>query len=110
MSRWPGSVHDNHILRCFHILQYLEVNNQRVEDGLILGDSGYDSKSFLMTPYMRPSRPYQDRFNRVHTRTRCCIERCFAGGKKGLIVFILDFVLIQKKCVLSLWYALYSTI
>ncbi|VDH92760.1 Hypothetical predicted protein [Mytilus galloprovincialis] len=46
-----------------------------VEDGLILGDSGYACRSFLMTPYIRPTEPYRERFHTAHTRTRCCIER-----------------------------------
>ncbi|CAC5411101.1 HARBI1 [Mytilus coruscus] len=75
VARWPGSVHDSHILRCSKILQHLELTHRRVEDGIVLGDSGYGCKSFLMTPFMRPTEDCHERFNRAHTKTRCCIER-----------------------------------
>ena len=75
-------MHDSHILRCSQVLQHLEQNYRRVEDGIMLGDSGYGCKSFLMTPYPRPSEPCHERFNRAHTRTRSCIERCFGWWKK----------------------------
>lgn len=82
VARWPGSVHDSHIMRCSKILSHLEQTHKCVEDGLILGDSGYACKSFLMTPYTRPSQDCQEKFNRAHIRTRCSIERCFGWWKK----------------------------
>ncbi|CAG2205925.1 HARBI1 [Mytilus edulis] len=77
VARWPGSVHDSHIMRCSQISEHLEQAHKCVEDGLILGDSGYACRSFLMTPYIRPTEPYRERFHTAHTRTRCCIERTF---------------------------------
>ncbi|CAG2219630.1 HARBI1 [Mytilus edulis] len=82
VARWPGSVHDSHIMRCSQISEHLEQAHKCVEDGLILGDSGYACRSFLMTPYIRPTEPYRERFNTAHTRTRCCIERTFGWWKK----------------------------
>jgi hypothetical protein len=82
VARWPGSVDDSHIMRCSMILSHLEQTHKCVEFGLILGDSGYACKSFLMAPYLRPSRDYQEKFNRAHTRTRCGIERRFEWWKK----------------------------
>ncbi|VDI35353.1 Hypothetical predicted protein [Mytilus galloprovincialis] len=82
VARWPGSVHDSHIMRCSQISEHLEQAHKCVEDGLILGDSGYACRSFLMTPYIRPTEPYHERFNTAHTRTRCCIERTFGWWKK----------------------------
>ncbi|XP_071139762.1 putative nuclease HARBI1 [Mytilus edulis] len=82
VARWPGSVHDSHILRCSKILEHLELTHKRVENGIVLGDSGYGCKSFLMTPFMRPTEDCHERFNRAHTKTRCCIERTFGWWKK----------------------------
>ncbi|XP_071161090.1 putative nuclease HARBI1 [Mytilus edulis] len=80
VARWPGSFHDSHIMRCSQISEHLEQAHKCVEDGLILGDSA--CRSFLMTPYIRPTEPYRERFNTAHTHTRCCIERTFGWWKK----------------------------
>ena len=69
-------------MRCSNILSHLEQTHKCVGDGIILGDSGYACKSFLMTPYPRPIRDCQEKFNRAHIRTRSGIERCFGWWKK----------------------------
>ena len=41
VARWPGSVHDSNIFRTSQIQEYLERHHTSLEDGIILGDSGY---------------------------------------------------------------------
>ncbi|CAC5404280.1 HARBI1 [Mytilus coruscus] len=82
VTRWPGSVHDSHIFRCLQECTHLEESHLSVQDGLILGDSGYACRSFLMTPYLRPTEPCHEKFNKAHMKTRCCIERTFGWWKK----------------------------
>jgi len=59
VARWPGSCHDSHIFRSSNICQYLEENHNSLDDGVILGDSGYACSPFLMTPYSNPESPEQ---------------------------------------------------
>ncbi|KAK3874265.1 hypothetical protein Pcinc_020789 [Petrolisthes cinctipes] len=47
-----------------------------VPDGChLLGDSGYPSKKWLLTPYLRPQPGPQSNYNRAHKITRSVVER-----------------------------------
>ena len=46
VAKWPGSTHDSFIFRTSSIHTHLEVNNTRIEHGLVLGDSGYGLSRF----------------------------------------------------------------
>ena len=71
--KWPGSTHDSRILSESEVYRYFEES-----DGtdIILGDSGYAQKFWLMTPFLNPSSPEEERYNRSHIITRNSIERC----------------------------------
>lgn len=44
---------------------------------VVLGDSGYKLKPFLMTPFRNPTDVYERLYNQKHTSTRNVVERCF---------------------------------
>ena len=82
VARWPGSTHDSHIFRTSSFSNYLENNQQNLEDGIFLGDSGYALKPYLMTPYNDPVTAHQRAYNRAHKKTRVIIEQTFGRWKR----------------------------
>ncbi|XP_052223937.1 putative nuclease HARBI1 [Dreissena polymorpha] len=54
VAKWPGSVHDSRIFRESAIRQRFERGEI---NGLLLGDSGYGCKRYLMTPYQNTDSP-----------------------------------------------------
>ena len=53
-----------------------------LQQGVLLGDSGYPCRPFLLTPYRQPEDRKELRFNRSHISTRSTIERTFGIWKK----------------------------
>ncbi|XP_057654873.1 LOW QUALITY PROTEIN: putative nuclease HARBI1 [Diorhabda carinulata] len=80
VARWPGSVHDATIFNNSSILARLE--NQEFGNGIILGDSGYALRPFLLTPLLNPVNQAEQRYNESLIRTRNCIERLFGCWKR----------------------------
>ena len=73
VARWPGSTHDSFILHSSAINHSFE--NGDIEFGLLLGDSGYALKSWLMTPLLNPTTQQEVSYNWAHIRTRSTVER-----------------------------------
>ena len=82
VARWPGSCHDSHIMRTSAICQFLANNHHSLDDGVLLGDSGYACSPFLMTPFKNPGNRAQEAYNAAHTRTRARIEQTFGRWKR----------------------------
>lgn len=62
-AKWPGSVHDSRILNENGLKRMFETG--AVPAGChLLGDSGYGSKTWLLTPYLQPQPGYQVNYNR----------------------------------------------
>ena len=74
-ANWPGSSHDSHVFFASELRVYLEATVHKMEDGIILGDSGYGCRSFLLTPFLNPQNRAQEKFNSSHCKTRNVIER-----------------------------------
>ena len=63
LAKWPGSVHDARILNESGIKRLFD--SGMVPPGChLLGDSGYGSQRWLLTPYHRPLPGPQSRYNR----------------------------------------------
>jgi hypothetical protein len=82
VAKWPGSYHDSFIFRSSALGRRLEEGLHNTEDGVLLGDSGYALRSYLMTPYLDPVQPWQRRFNKAHKKTRCLVERVIGIWKR----------------------------
>ena len=59
---WPGSVHDARVFRMSHIARQLE-EGFLSQDRLLVGDSAYQLKTYLMVPFKAALTAAQQRFN-----------------------------------------------
>ena len=75
----PGSFHDARVLRESMFFQGME--NGQVE-GLILGDSAYPLRRWLLTPFRTPGDRRQELFNVGHARERVVVENTIGILKK----------------------------
>ncbi|XP_056018365.1 putative nuclease HARBI1 [Ostrea edulis] len=79
VAKWPGSVHDSRVFRESSLVRLFETG---VRTGLILGDSGYGLKKYLMVPYLTPRTRAEEKFNTSLCRTRVTIEQAFGILKR----------------------------
>lgn len=80
VARWPGSTHDSTIFDHSRIKTLFEIGT--FNDGLLLGDSGYQNLPYLMTPCLNPTMPEEHLYNEAQIRTRSTVERCFGIWKR----------------------------
>jgi len=59
-------------------LQYKHniLNVGKIRDYLLVGDSGYPCKPWLLTPLLTSNNAAGERYNTAHKRTRATVERC----------------------------------
>lgn len=74
-ANWPGSVHDARVLRNSAVWSRFESGWRPFPGAVILGDSAYPTKSWLIPPLHRnPSDPAEQRYNKAHKSTRRIVE------------------------------------
>lgn len=74
-ANWPGSVNDARVLRNSSLYARMEQGWRPIPDGVLLGDSIYPLKTWLIPPILRnPEDLSQRRFARAHKKTRRIIE------------------------------------
>ena len=66
---WPGSTHDSRIFENSKIGDKLR---DGAIDGILVGDSGYGCRAYLVTPILKPKNAGEVRYNTAHRRTRWC--------------------------------------
>ncbi|XP_062598669.1 putative nuclease HARBI1 [Saccostrea cucullata] len=79
VAKWPGSVHDSRVFKESSLARLFETG---ARTGLILGDSGYALRRYLMVPYLVPSSRAEEKFNTALCRTRVTIEQAFGILKR----------------------------
>ncbi|XP_061192115.1 putative nuclease HARBI1 [Saccostrea echinata] len=79
VAKWPGSCHDSRVFRESVLCQQFE-NGQH--NGILLGDSGYPCRTYLMTPYNTNDVRYRERYNSALCRTRVLIEQTYGILKR----------------------------
>nr|CAH7747071.1 unnamed protein product [Callosobruchus chinensis] len=87
VARWPGSTHDQTIFNNSSIKARFEANE--FENAVLLGDSGYALKKYLITPIPNPTTEVEQVFNEAQIRSRNPIERLFGVLKRRFPVLSL---------------------
>ena len=67
VARWHGSVHDSTIFSNSRLRANFE---NETCNGLLLGDSAYPLKQYLLTPILNPQTAAEQLYNESHIRTR----------------------------------------
>lgn len=85
VARWPGSSHDSNIFDNSTLRMRFEAGE--MQNNLLLGDSGYPLRSYLITPVNNPQSVAEDLFNESQIRTRNVVERTFGIWKRRFQYF-----------------------
>ena len=78
--RWPGSCHDSTIFN--HSVTKRRFDNDEFRDSVIVGDSGYAIKKYLITPLLNTETDAEKVFNESLVRTRNTVERSYGVWKR----------------------------
>lgn len=96
VCRWHGSAHDSTIFNNSSLKVKLE-NEEFGEGSLVVGDSGYAVRKYLITPLANPRTPAEHLFNESQIRTRNPVERCFGAWKRRFLALALGIRLHNSK-------------
>ncbi|XP_067216915.1 putative nuclease HARBI1, partial [Linepithema humile] len=78
--RWPGSSHDSHIFRNSGLCADLE--NGRFGESVLVGDSGYPIRPYLLTPLQQVRNNAEALYNESLVCTRNVVERSYGVWKR----------------------------
>lgn len=93
VARWPGSSHDQTIFNNSSLKRLFE--RQRYGNYLLVGDSGYQLKPYLMTKLLNVETDSENLYNESIIRTRNVVERQYGVWKRR-------FPVLQKGLALKL--------
>ena len=77
--------------------QSLEDDPDLLKGRVLLGDSGYPVKTYLLVPFDAPHGRPQERYNRAHKSTRTTVERTIGRWKKRFRVLHNEMRLTPEK-------------
>lgn len=80
VARWPGSTHDSTIFQNSKLRS--DIESDIFLDSLLVGDSGYSVRPYLISPLLNTTTPAENLFNESQIRTRNPIERLFGMWKR----------------------------
>lgn len=69
-----------------------------MEENVLVGDSGYSIKQYLLTPFLNPRTPEEHLFNESQIRTRNPIERFFGIWKRRFPI-LAQGIRLKVQCV-----------
>lgn len=72
-ANFPGSANDAFVMKSSPIHRFGE--HGRFDNYVLLGDSGYAQRDYVMTPFLTPNTRAEAAYNMAHIRTRCTVER-----------------------------------
>ncbi|XP_038050874.1 putative nuclease HARBI1 [Patiria miniata] len=81
-AKRPGSTHDSRVLRESSIANVFERGQGENEEVYLLGNTGYPSKPWLLTPFLQPGNRPEARYNGAHRTTRSLVERTIGQWKR----------------------------
>lgn len=87
IARWPGSTHDSTIFNNSRIKYRFE--SGEMGNNILVGDSGYPIKKYLITPLLNPQSPAEHLFNESQICTRNPVERSYGVWKRRFPVLAL---------------------
>nr|CAI5865952.1 unnamed protein product [Callosobruchus analis] len=79
VARWPRSTHDAHIFKNSTLYHRFETGH--LGNSLLIGDSGYPLKPYLITPLLQANTEGKRSFNGSLIRTRNIVERAYGATK-----------------------------
>lgn len=97
VARWPGSTHDSHVFRSSNICHHIEENYHSLDDGILLGDSGYACRHSWWPPIATPV-PLLKLLTMRHTvKQGWLLSKLLAAGNVAFMCCIQKFVWHLKK-------------
>ena len=81
-TSWRDGLGQPTILEFYRIVASLVNLNGKYQQKFVLGDGGYRSKSYLLTPLQKPASDAETRYNVAHARARNVIEKFFGMWKR----------------------------
>lgn len=79
VARWPGSTHDQRIFD--NSLLKTEFEEGKYGSSVLIGDSGYANRPYLVTPLLDITTPAEDAYNQSVLTTRNTVERKYGCWK-----------------------------
>jgi nuclease HARBI1 len=77
-SNCSGRWHDSRVLKNSELWQHFEVeHNLPIPGAVIIGDSAYPTRNWLIPPFKGEVVGPRLRFNKAHSKTRCIVEHTF---------------------------------